>query len=177
MLYCDVRGPINRCASAQPVNTWEVSTLDIPTTGGSCVFTRSQREALFHCVFSESFFLGYIFSFGLLNYLFFQIIFPLLSPKERLEVMLVSAFFNTLYTFSLLLLVDSFWLHFADSPLHLPVCFHFERSCRFMIFFFTSTLRCASEAVICSSVPKTSRPSFCLSAQASSSKRLPHILC
>ena len=149
MLYCDVRRPINRWASAQPVNTWEVSTHDIPTTGGSCVFTHSQREALFHCMFSESFFLGCIFSFGLLNHFFFRMVFPLLSPKEMLEVTLVSAFFNTLCTLSLSLIADAFWPRFADSPLHLPVCFPFESSCRFMIFYLRSAASISSCDLFC----------------------------
>jgi len=80
MLYCSVEGPINQCARAQPVNTWQVSAYDILTTGGSYVFTHSQREVLFHCVFSESFFLGCIFSSGLLKILF-QNYFPFTKSK------------------------------------------------------------------------------------------------
>lgn len=43
---------------------------------------------------------------------------------------------NNLCTLSFLLLADSFWLYFADRPLHLPVCFSVKNSCRFMGLFY-----------------------------------------
>lgn len=112
MLCCSVKGAINQCARAQPVNTWQASTYNILTTGGSCAFTHSQRAALYHCVFSESFLLGCICSFSLLKF-FFKIVFPLPHPKGMLEVTLVSVFFNTLCTLSLLLPVSSY-LHITN---------------------------------------------------------------
>lgn len=39
---------------------------------------------------------------------------------------------NNSCTCSFLLLAGSFWLHFADRPLQLPVCFSVKNSCRFM---------------------------------------------
>lgn len=43
---------------------------------------------------------------------------------------------NDLCTPSFLLLAGSFWWHFADRPLQLPVCFSVKNSCRFMGLFY-----------------------------------------
>lgn len=66
---------------------------------------------------------------------YFQYHFPFSKSKAGVGSH-IGLWLNNLRSLSILLLAGSFWLHFGDRSLQLPVCFSVKNSCRLLRLFY-----------------------------------------